>query len=160
MADAVKFEYTIRPTSTIIDNDNNFNDESGTCSVLSGGWPTNTTLVDSWKDGSGCQTHAAVGTGVIRWTPTIAFRGYYSVYAWWPTANSTFSAAAPYRIVGSAGPPGDTRWMDQQQQVNSGKWNYLGTYLFDAGTSGYVELTGTPDGKVMADAIKFIAEGD
>ncbi len=52
----------------------------------------------------------------------------------------------------------NTKYLDQQ--VNGGKWNYHGTYFFEAGSSGYVELTDTANGKVIADAVYLKREGN
>ena len=43
------------------------------------------------------------------------------------------------------------------QELGEGGWQYLGTYYFDAGTTGYVEMSDNAElGEyVIADAIKW-----
>ena len=69
------------------------------------------------------------------------------------TAFSNRSASAPYIIYHSTG----TATVRVNQQVNGGKWNYLGTWAMSTGkvqlscwtTTGYV---------VVADAIKWVKQ--
>jgi hypothetical protein len=85
------------------------------------------------------------------WTPNITFAGEYEVYAWW-NASDNRATDAPYTINHKDG----SNTVDVNQEINGDQWNYLGTYRFDAGTSGTVVLTNDADEYVMADAVKFV----
>jgi hypothetical protein len=95
--------------------------------------------------------HAAgSGANTATWTPNIPVADTYSVYAWW-TADPNRATNAPYTIFHAEG--NDTVRVNQKS--NGSQWNYLGTYNFAAGTSGYVVLSDDADGYVIADAIKL-----
>jgi subtilisin family serine protease len=153
VADAVRFDYTATPLPIIIDNADVT--PLDYLSVVSGTWTAVTGPLTGFY-GTNYLPHAANTGAVVRWTPSLPVRGYYGVYAWWPVANTNFATNAPFRIVHPGAPGGVTRLMNQQ--INGGKWNYLGTYLFDPGEGGYVELLDSANGKVIADAVKFHPE--
>jgi hypothetical protein len=89
------------------------------------------------------------------WRPDIPFTCQYSVYAWW-TVHPNRVTDAPYTIHYNGG----SVTVDVNQEINGGKWNYLGTYPFTKGTDGYVVLSDdSPEtGQyVIADAVKFVS---
>ena len=93
---------------------------------------------------------AGTGTNTATWTPDIPHAGEYSVYAWW--VDSTNRATnAPYTINHSGG----SETVRLSQKIMGGTWNYLGTYIFSAGTAGTIVLSDDADGLVIADAIKI-----
>ncbi len=94
------------------------------------------------------------GSATVTWTHDIPEDGNYNVYAWW-IEGSERATNAPYTINYDGG--SETVRVNQYESGSGGKWNYLGTYNFLAGTSGYVVLSDGPDanGVVVADAIKF-----
>jgi len=97
--------------------------------------------------------YSVEGTGadIATWTLSVPTTGTYSVYAMWP--DSTYYARnAPFTINHAGGP--DTVRMSQE--IKGGKWNWLGTYTFNAGNNTVV-LTDDADDIVIADAIKFEA---
>jgi len=61
----------------------------------------------------------------------------YDVYAWW-TAHSNRATNAHFTIVHANG---TSVRDDINQQENGGQWVLLGQYDFNAGSSGYVELS-------------------
>jgi hypothetical protein len=150
VADAIRYDYTIMPLEEQIDNTDSA--APGIFQVLSGAWSTATASNDSGPD---YRWSAANPGAAARWTPTIMVQGYYGVYAWWPTLGTAYATNAPFRIVSALAPEGEVRTVNLR--TNSGKWNYLGSYRFDAGESGFVELSGEANGRVAADAVKFIA---
>ena len=88
------------------------------------------------------------------WTPDLA-ADTYSVYAWWK-ASSNRATNARYTIYYDCG----SESVEVNQQINGDQWNLLGTYPFDAGTSGYIELTDEgADGFVIADAVGWDTDG-
>ena len=95
----------------------------------------------------------ATETAVATYTPDIPEAGFYPVYTW--VLDSGNRANQLYQIHDSAG--GLTEIHVDHRQVGKG-WVYLGTYHFDAGSSGRVEISNqSTDGGsvVVADAIRF-----
>ncbi|HJS07962.1 MAG TPA: dockerin type I domain-containing protein, partial [Pirellulales bacterium] len=94
---------------------------------------------------------SATETAVATYTPNIPQAGFYPVYTWvLDGANRTNQL---YRINAGGGV---TEIRVDHRLVGKG-WVYLGTYYFDAGTGGNVQISnrGTPGGVVIADAIRF-----
>ncbi|MBO4624116.1 MAG: xanthan lyase [Bacteroidales bacterium] len=86
------------------------------------------------------------------WRPTIEEKGSYAVYVSYKTLpESTSDARYTIHHLG-----GETL-KHVNQQMGGGMWIYLGTYLFDKGNHGYVELTNLSSqlGVVTADAVRF-----
>lgn len=88
----------------------------------------------------------------FRWTPNLSVTGTYQVYAWW-VHHGQNSSAAPYEISHAGGT--DTVNVDQSNAALEGQWNLLGTYQFNAGSTGWIELT-RPGGRVSADAVRLL----
>jgi len=97
-------------------------------------------------------TRTGNGSRTVTWTPDIPVAGEYSVYVWW-VEHSNRVTNAPYTINYDGG----SKTIYVNQQENGGKWNYLGTYTFAAGTFWNVMLTNNAGGGqiVDADAVKF-----
>ena len=98
------------------------------------------------------------GKATATWTPEIPERGEYAVYISYKTLpNSTESA---HYTVHHAG--GDSHFI-VNQTMGGGTWVYLGTFEFDKGEEGYVELDNavphsrsfSPGKAVTADAVKI-----
>jgi Carbohydrate binding domain/Cellulase (glycosyl hydrolase family 5) len=85
-----------------------------------------------------------------RWTPNLAKAGKYQVYVWWPS-NPNRSASVPLTVVSPAGSA--TKMFDQK--TAGGSWVLHGTYSFNAGNTGYVEVSDV-NGQAGADAVKFV----
>jgi hypothetical protein len=129
-------------------------------SVVSGSWANGTlTPYYSTNGGNGVAYRSATTTttetAVARFTPTIAAgaAGFYPVYAW-ALDGSNRATDQVYR-VNYAG--GSVEVKVNHASVGKG-WVYLGTYYFDSGTSGNVEVSNRSAvaGKaVIADAIRF-----
>jgi PKD repeat protein len=86
------------------------------------------------------------------WTFTPTSTGMYKVSMWW-TSLSTRSSSVPVLISHSGGIASTT--INQQQ--NGGKWNDLGQYTMNAGTTYGLRITapkGTPP-STCADAVKW-----
>jgi hypothetical protein len=98
------------------------------------------------------------GTGAnsATWRPNLARSGRYKVYAWWVAASNRASAA-PFDIRHALG----TTRVTVDQRTQGGAWNLLGTFSFNAGTTGAVTLTDSvPSSQVLsADAVKFVYAG-
>ena len=108
-----------------------------------------------FRSGSARQIRtAAPGEEAARiiWRPTIAEKGNYAVYVSYKTlAQSTSDARYTVHYAGGKA------LRHVNQQMGGGMWIYLGTFLFDKGTEGYVELTNVSSspGVVTADAVRF-----
>jgi hypothetical protein len=127
------------------------------------------TLTGSWSDGASNPYYgtgavgevkyktsacAASETAVARFTPNIPQQGYYPVYAW--VLNGTNRAIDQlYRITHTGGA---TEVRVNHRRVGRG-WVYLGTYYFNSGTAGYVEISNQSSSPAssfaIADAIRF-----
>lgn len=136
--------------------------------------PAQTIIVDNSSpgfatNGEGWATYEEavgyVGVGSLRnlvqsgqdkaaWTPNLPMQGYYDVYAWWVAAPDN-SPVAPYTINYASG----SVTITVNQTLNSGEWNFLGRYPFNAGSGKSVILadSGNPAGTsyVSADAVRF-----
>ena len=90
------------------------------------------------------------GTDRYRWTPAIPTAGTYQVYVWW-TAHANRSTNVPITVVHAGGSATQTF----NQRLSGGQWVSLGTYGFDAGSGGYVEVTNA-NGQAAADAVRWV----
>ena len=90
------------------------------------------------------------GTDTYRWTPNVPKTGGYQVYAWW-TAHPNRSATVPINVQHSAG----TSIVNVNEKINGGKWVLLGTYIFAAGKTGFIEVKDS-NGQACADAVKLV----
>ena len=97
-------------------------------------------------------------TATARWTPEIPARGEYAVYVSYKSLHNSCSAAR-YKVIHMGG----VTEFHVNQKMGGGTWVYLGTFTFDEGNAGYVELdNSTPQGNIQqvaevitADAVKF-----
>lgn len=102
---------------------------------------------------------APAGSGERRaeYRPDVPVTGDYQVLAWW-VSHPNRASDAPYTIRHAGG--STTVRVDQRGQARSlsdrerpGVWVDLGTYRFEAGSAGTVELSNDADGYVIADAV-------
>ncbi len=124
------------------------------------GNPYYTMRVADWF-GMFAYAYTSPGNGESRviYRPTIGVPGYYQVFEWhgWHEwAIDDEATNVPYTIKYHNGQKSGMI----NQKKDHGRWNSLGLYYFQSGTSGYVELTNKADGVVIADAIKFEYRGD
>ena len=92
-------------------------------------------------------------TAHARYTPKIPEAGFYPVYAW--TSSGGDRATDQLYRVKHAG--GITEVTVNHRRVGNGLV-YLGTYYFDAGTNGYVDISNRSESEgsiVVADMIRF-----
>ncbi|GJM26409.1 MAG: xanthan lyase [Phycisphaerae bacterium] len=90
-------------------------------------------------------------TATARYTPNLPTSDYYPVYTWVLDSNNRTTQL--YRVTHSGG---TTEVTVDHRMVGRG-WVYLGSYYFEAGTDGYVEISNqsAAGGNVIADAIRF-----
>ncbi|MFN7138329.1 MAG: fibronectin type III domain-containing protein, partial [Limisphaerales bacterium] len=126
---------------------------------------TEATVVGSWSSATSATDKFGAdyrfkgrGTGAayLQFTPDFAVSGNYQVFAW-HSAGSNRATNVPVVVTSLAG----TQTYFVNQQVNGGRWNYIGTFYFQAGAGGNVKVTdgfadATAGRVVMADAIRFI----
>jgi len=150
-ADAIKFvlkDSAFADEVIVDDIDVNF--------ATTGQWDQSDAL-DEYK-GSSLYTNSVGATA--RWTPEITDAGTYQVYAWWSAEapwGGTYErdTSAEYTIHHAGG----TSTVTVDQTEVSGQWVLLGTYAFDSGTDGYVQLIRDTDNGIAtsADAVRFIS---
>jgi PKD repeat protein len=129
----------------IIDNGGSGTTSTGTwaASTASGAYGTNS-------------LYAVTNAATYSWAFTPTTTGTYSVSMWW-TAISSRVTNAPVSITNA----GTTANLTVNQTTNGGKWNELGQYTFNAGTTYRVTITApnvTPP-STCADAVKFTLGG-
>lgn len=141
----VKSDWSVEDASFVIVD----NEDSGF--TFSGAWPESSAS-NPYND------HSVYSyTGTARWTPNIPSAGTYNVYAWWGYAGSR-TTTAEYTIHDNTGDSTVTK--NHNIQTDASKWQLLGTYTFDAGADGYVEvrdISGNSNKVASADAIKFVS---
>ncbi len=91
------------------------------------------------------------GADTYRWTPTIPATGQYKVYVWW-TSHPNRSTSVPYTLVHAGGTFNTTK----NQQTGGGQWQLLGTFTFNAGTAGYLQVSDA-NGQAAADATRWVS---
>lgn len=93
-------------------------------------------------------------TGTAKWTPYLATAGTYKVYAYWGYAGSR-TTTAQYAISHAGGISYVTK--NHNILADAFKWQLLGEYSFNAGSTGYVTVhnIGSSSYVASADAIKF-----
>jgi hypothetical protein len=130
------------PTDIIVDN---------AAAVFVGTWPTSSAT--SGYYGTGYRYHwAGTGSNRVTWSFNVTQAGSWEVFAWW-TSGSNRATNAPYKVNAASG-----KTVTVNQEVNGGKWNSLGTFSFNTGTSSVV-LSDAANGVVIADAIRLVYEG-
>lgn len=96
------------------------------------------------------------------WAPNLSQSGQYEVYVWY-VAGSNRSTGASYKINHLAG----QSTVVKNQTANGSQWVLLGTYNFNSGTGGSVQIDGPASLNgglsttvVSADAARFLRVGD
>ncbi|NQT88221.1 DNRLRE domain-containing protein, partial [bacterium] len=95
--------------------------------------------------------NAAPSAGLAAtYTPDLPNAGDWLVEARW-REHANRADDAPYTINYSGG----SQTVDMNQRIDGGAWNALGSFTFDSGTGGNVELRSSDTGYVIADALRF-----
>jgi len=87
------------------------------------------------------------GTDTFTWTLTVTTPGTYEVFARW-TQDPSRAPDATYTVYHDGG----STPVSVDQRSSGGTWVFLGSYALD-GSGDYVELTQSPNGYVIADAV-------
>ncbi|OAS18041.1 right-handed parallel beta-helix repeat-containing protein [Paenibacillus oryzisoli] len=92
------------------------------------------------------------GSMSVTFTPNLLTTNTYDVYMWW-NADTNRANNVPVTVNDVIGAHSTT----VNQQENGGQWNFIGSYTFNAGTSGNVMISNTgTTGFVIADTVKFV----
>ncbi|MEZ6193220.1 MAG: LEPR-XLL domain-containing protein [Phycisphaerales bacterium] len=125
---------------------------------------TEVTFVGSWSNSTSSifygspgdtpyrfATTSATETAYARYRPNVTEAGFYPVYAW--TRSGSDRVNQLYRVTHAGG---TTEVSVNHRRVGNGLV-YLGTYYFEAGTGGYVDISNrnNESGVVIADMIRF-----
>lgn len=130
------------------------NDDSGVTFV--GSWTNSAAGIYFGSAGDVPYKYAATSsteTAYARYNPNIAEAGFYPVYAW-TRYGSDRATDQLYRVNHSGG---ITEVTINHRRVGNGLV-YLGTYYFEAGNSGYVDISNrsnSPGSVVIADMLRF-----
>lgn len=134
------------PAEVIVDN---------TEAQITGAW-TASSVLPHYYGSDYLYSNSGTGADTVRWTPVLPEAGRYTVYYRLPDGNTGRSTNAPFTVFHNGG---STQVRVNQQTVPGGSWLSLGSYEFQAGTQGYVELTDQANGTyVIADAVKFVKQ--
>jgi parallel beta-helix repeat protein len=117
---------------------------------LTGSWTTSANPgdygINYFHDGN-------AGSGkAVRFTPNLPVSGPYDVYVWW-VASSNRATNAPIDIFFNSG----TNTLYVNQTVKGSRWNYLGQFSFNSGSSGGIRIRDDgASGYVIADAVQWV----
>ena len=139
-----------QPNEILLDNDS-----PGV--TFTGSWSNSTSTVFYGSAGDVPYRYSAVSptqSATAKYTPNIAVAGFYPVYTW--VKDDTDRIDQLYRVAHSGGV---SEVRVDHSRVGKG-YVYLGTYHFDTGTAGYVEISNAganPTGNkvVIADHVRF-----
>ncbi|MCP3866911.1 MAG: S8 family serine peptidase [Gammaproteobacteria bacterium] len=82
--------------------------------------------------------------------PVITRAGQYRAFAWW-VADSSHSTEAVFRITDDQG----ARELVVDQTTAGNRWNELGMFDFSLGSTSRIEILGSSNAPVVADAIRL-----
>jgi hypothetical protein len=124
------------------------------------GNPYYTMRVANWFD-MYAYAYIAPGSGEARaiYRPTIGYAGYYEVFEWHGWHEDAVDDEASNVLYTLNYHNGQSKGSINQTK-NFGRWNSLGSFFFNTGTTGYLEMTNDANGIVIADAVKFEFKGD
>ncbi|MGQ9560806.1 MAG: golvesin C-terminal-like domain-containing protein [Candidatus Oleimicrobiaceae bacterium] len=136
----------VTPT-TLPHNDIIVDDGSVTRFQAVGGW----TLVSDGYRGTSVAASSGDGSQRAVWQPKLLRAGRYEIYARW-IADSSNASNARYEItLGS-----QTRVKTVDQRENGGRWVFLTADSIPYGAPTSVQLTNQADGRVVADAVRYV----
>ncbi len=125
-------------------------------SILSGSWNSGTFGSPWGADYRWVLTTGGGATANVEWRPTLAAAGWYDVETYY-VGGSNRADNVPYTVNHASG----SFPVFLNQQVGSETWVSLGTYYFDAGSDGAVEMANDAAPSVaIADAMRFTAVGE
>ncbi len=125
-------------------------------SVLTGSWSSGAFGAPWGADYRFALTTGGAPTASVEWRPNLPSSGWYDVEVYYVEGTNR-ADNAPYTVTHSSG----SAVVPVNQKVNGETWVSLGSFFFDAGTSGAVELSnGAGPSVVIADAVRFTEVGE
>jgi uncharacterized lipoprotein YddW (UPF0748 family) len=122
--------------------------------TYTGAWTTSTSATDKYGADYAYASTAVTEGKTAKWTPTIAYAGYYDIYIWYPQGSNR-ATNSPFTVYWDGG----SQTINWNQSTNGGAWRLLlSNKHFAAGTAGYVKLgngTGSTGKIVAADGVRF-----
>lgn len=91
----------------------------------------------------------------VSWVPNIPAAADYEVFIKY-MADASRDTAVSYTVNHAAGSTN----VPIDQTANGGVWLSMGSFTFNAGTSGSVSVEASTEGTVSADAVRFVAESE
>ena len=126
--------------------------QDNTQAVFSGNWTTATTLPGFYGSNYRSADDKDKLAKSAKFSPNLPAAGIYKVYARWgaaPTDASNVQIDIIHKGVKTT--------VTANQRIDNNSWVLLGTYSFDAGSTGTVTLrTAGANGTVVADAVRFV----
>jgi lipoprotein-anchoring transpeptidase ErfK/SrfK len=121
---------------------------------VTGPW-TSTTLTPGFSGPDYLFRPASAGDATVFWPfPSASASGQYEVFARW-TSGPNRATNALYWVSSDGG----TTSIAQNQQLNGGTWQSLGSFDFQSAQSEGVTLSDRSDGVVVADAVRWVGPG-
>lgn len=115
--------------------------------------------------GSSAWTSPGDGTDKARWIPNLNGSGKYEVFIWFGIEKKEASNAknAPFTVHHSAGywfnREPTTTTLNIDTTATTSQWLSIGTYYFtDKPENSFVEVNNNTDGRLLADAVKFVQQ--
>jgi len=146
----IAFSTSYSYAQTVVDNS-----DAG-FSVLTGSWSSGSFGTPIGADYRFALTTGGAPTASVEWRPNLPTDGWYDVQVYYVEGTNR-ADNAPYTVTHASG----STVVPVNQKVNGEFWVSLGSFLFDAGTSGAVALSnGAGPSVVIADAVRFIEVGE
>lgn len=123
------------------------------CTIVGSNWiPSN--IAGYWGNSPALITPRGNGEEFALFKPEIPKETEFDLFAWWVAASNRCSDT-PIIVKYKTG--SDT--IRVNQKINGTKWNYIGTYTFNAGTQNEIKISNAAsDGDyIVADAIRLIS---
>ncbi len=97
-------------------------------------------------------TAAAVETATARWQKPIATAGLYPVWVWYRHGTNRVTDST-WRITHAGG----TSAVRVNQKIDGLRWNYIGSFWFEAGSTAEIRLSNVSaePGVIVADAVRI-----
>lgn len=155
IADAVRFTRQSQGVEVVVDA----SDPTGV--TTTGSWTASTTTAGYHGANALNDGNTKSGTQSVQFTPNLPTSGTYEVFAWWPAATNR-SPSVPFKVTHAGG----NQTVNVDQRTNGSQWYSLGTYTFNAGTTGNVLVTNAYTGPlpvpsqcyVITDAVRFVRQ--
>lgn len=139
----------VYPDEIVVDNTN------AACVQVTGAWTSSTGTSGYWASNYLHDGNAGKGSKTVRFTPNLV-AGDYDVFLRY-TSGTNRASNAPLTVVHAGG----TSAYIVDQRTLGAQWVPVGTFSFNQGTGGYVQLgNANTTGYVIADAVLFSPADD